>query len=222
MRKMRGLLLAGLLTVAACGDDEPEAAMTPADSARAAEQAVAATALLTPVRAVSLAEVEFGDMAAQRAGAPAVREYARTVAADHRALIVALDSVAQVRSLSLVESRESQELSNTVRMAHSGLENVTGQDFDLPFVRAEVESHRLLLDRLDQQLISVSSDTELQEMLTDTRAMVDAHLARARQLLADQLGQTADPAQPQAPARQTPAPQTPPAPVPSEPTPPPT
>jgi putative membrane protein len=195
MRAMRVLLLTGLLTAAACGGDEREAD-TAGDLARITADSTAAVLLLAPIRGMSMAEVEYGDMGAQRAGDPAVRQYAQTVAADHRALISALDSVARTHRATLTATRETQELANTVRMAHSGLDAVAGAEFDLPFVRAEVESHRLLLDQLDQQLIPSASHPDLASLLNDIRAMADAHLARARQLLAQQLGESAEPQPP--------------------------
>lgn len=211
MRKLQVLLLTGLLTAAACGrDDEDETAA--ADTARATADSAAATSLLTPIRGMSMAEVEFGDLAAQRAGDPEVRQYAQTVAADHRALITALDSAAGVYSTALTETRETQELSNTVRLAHSGLADLQGPGFDLPYVRAEVESHRLLIDQLDQQLIPSASRPDLRTLLTDIRAMADAHLTRARQLLARQLGETSE--LPQPPAQRPPPQQPPPRPPP--------
>jgi putative membrane protein len=195
MRGLRVLLLSAFVTTAACGGDD-EADTTAADAARIAADSAAAVSLLTPIRAVSVAEVEYADMASQRAGGPDVRQYAQTVAADHRALISALDSVAAVHRATLAETRETQELSNTVRLAHSGLDDLQGTGFDLPFIRAEVESHRLLLDQLDQQLIPSASQSDLRPLLTDIRAMADAHLTRARQLLAQQLGQAEEPLQP--------------------------
>lgn len=208
MRKLRVLLLTGIVTVAACGGGDEEAEVR--DAAQVAADSAAASALLTPVRGVSLAEVEFGDMAAQRSASPEVRQYAQTVAADHRALVEALDSVAALHRATLVETGATQELANTARMAHSGLEALAGSEFELPFIRAEVETHRLLLDELDQQLIPSARHPELNALLTDIRAMVDAHLARARQLLAQQLGEAEEPA-----ADQTPAPAGQPIPPPS-------
>jgi putative membrane protein len=173
---------------------------------RTAEENAALASALASIRAVSLVVVEYGELAGQRAAAPALGQYARTIAADHRALITALDSVASLRGASLSETRETQELANTVRMAHSGLEGLNGSAFDLPFVRAEVESHRLLLDRIDQQLIPAVSDPETSGLLIDIRAMADAHLTRARQLLAERLGQTVEPAPPRPERRPPPAP----------------
>jgi predicted outer membrane protein len=207
MREMRVLLLAGVLAASACGRAERENGTAAGDSARVAADSAAAVSLLTPIRGLSMAEVEFGDMAALSAGDPAIRQYGQTVAADHRALISALDSVARLHSATLVERRETQELANTARMAHSGLDDVVGAEFDLPFVRAEVESHRLLLDQLDQQLIPSASHADLRSLLTDIRAMADAHQTRARQLLAQQLGQSEESEQPlqRQPRRRPPA-----------------
>ena len=205
MRRLQVLLLT-VMIVAACGGGEEEV-----DAARVAQLAAdsaAASELLTPIRGVSLVEIEFGDLAAQRAASPDLRQYAQTIAADHRSLVAALDSVAALHRATLVETRETQDLANTTRMAHSGLEGLAGADFDLPFIRAEVESHRMLLDRLDQQLIPSARNPDLTGLLTDIRAMVDAHLTRARQLLARELGQTDAPV-PAVPSPQQPRPQAP-------------
>lgn len=202
MRDMRVLLLSGMMLFIGCGDGERDDDTAPADSTRVAETAASVAALLSPIRAVSMAEVEYAQLAGQRAGSTSVREYAQTIAADHRALIGVLDSVARDRTATLAETGEMQEMVNTVRMSHSGLENVAGADFDLPFVRAEVESHRLLLDGLDQQIIPGASSGDLRALLTDIRAMADAHLTRARQLLAQQLGESAEPTAPPPAARQ--------------------
>lgn len=204
-KRVRMLLLFGLLTAGACGGDDQDEA----DAGRAAQvtgDSAAASSLLAPIRAMSMAEVEFADMAAQRAADPAIRQYAQTIAADHRALISALDSVARLHRATLAETRETQELATTARMAHSGLNVLTGAGFDLPFIRAEVESHRLLVDQLDQQLIPAATHPELNGLLTEIRALADAHLARARQLLAQQLGDTEQPApDPEQPPRRPPA-----------------
>lgn len=206
MREMRVLLLIGLLTAAACGSDDGESGNAERDAAQISADSTAAASLLTPIRSMSLTEVEFGDLATQRAATPAVRQYAQTVAADHRALISVLDSVAGLHRVTLVETRETQELANTARMAHSGLDGLAGAEFDLPFVRAEVESHRLLVDQLDQQLIPSATRPDLRSLLTDIRAMADAHLTRARQLLAQQLGESDVPRPPPAePRREQPA-----------------
>ncbi|HEX2168422.1 MAG TPA: DUF4142 domain-containing protein [Longimicrobiales bacterium] len=203
--RVRTLLLAGLLVSAACGGDDEDEGTERRDAAQASADSAAAASLLTPIRGMSMAEVEFADMAAQRAASADVRQYAQTIAADHRALIGALDSVARLHRAPLTETRETQELANTARLAHSGLEALAGAEFDMPFVRAEVESHRMLLDQLEQQLIPSATNPELKSLLTDISAMATAHLTRARQLLAQQLGEAAAPPPSAQPDREPPA-----------------
>jgi putative membrane protein len=191
------LLLLILLPLApGCERGRDESGSMAADTVAVVEDATALTTLLAPIRAVSRAEIEYGDMAAQRAASEPIRQYAMTVAADHRAVLNTLDSMAQSRGATLAETGDALDMANTVRMAHSGLDNLMGPDFDLPFIRAEVESHRQLFDRLDQQAIPAATSDELRELLADLRAMAEAHLTRARQLLAQQLAPRPAPAPP--------------------------
>jgi predicted outer membrane protein len=195
-----------MLVLPACDRDRGDEPAVVADTL-ATESADVVRDLLAPIRSVSLAAVEFGDMGAQRAQRDDVRQYARTVATDHRALVAVLDSAAAARTTTLEETPSSQELGNAVRMAHSGLETLQPADFDQAFVRAELESHRQLLDRLDMHVIPAARSPEMKALATDTRAMVDAHLTRARQILAALLGQPAVPATLPPAAGERPAPQ---------------
>jgi predicted outer membrane protein len=208
MRHALLLLLVVVPSALGCERGSDESGSMAADTISSIEDAAAVSALLAPIRAVSRAEIEYGDLAAQRAASEPIRQYGMTVAADHRAVLNALDSMAQSHGATLSETGDALDMANTVRMAHSGLENLTGPDFDLPFIRAEVESHRQLLDRLQQQAIPAASSEEVRNLLTDLRAMADAHLTRARQLLAQQLGESPDPRPAPGPPRPlgTPAP----------------
>ncbi|MEX1182746.1 MAG: DUF4142 domain-containing protein [Gemmatimonadota bacterium] len=180
-----------LLAAAACGSGD-EAGDTAADSVEGAQNAEAAAGQLSPVRSVSLAMIEFGDVATTSATRTDVRQYGVTVATDHRGVVQALDSLARARSLSQTETVAAKELSDAVRLAHAGLEGPASAAFDLAYIRAQVESHRQLLDRLEVELIPTSRD-DVRQLLADVQAMEMAHLTRARQLLAGLLGQPAEP-----------------------------
>jgi putative membrane protein len=196
MRKLR-VLLAALLVLSACGRGENDDGAEHADSASLTETSEAAAELLAPVRSLSMATIEFGDAAAQRAERAELRQYAATVAADHRGLVHAIDSIARRRSVQLTETPVAQELANSARMAHAGLDALEPADHDLAFVRAQVESHRQLLDRLEQELLPAATSGEMQRLLQDVRVLEEAHLTRARQILAAILGQSAEPPPPQ-------------------------
>jgi putative membrane protein len=199
MRKLRtdaALLLMALLltTLAGCDrGDERDDEMAAAAAAAALEDAELTTELLSPLRASALVVVEASQQHAARTQRADVEQYARTVATDHRAVIEALDGVARERGATLAETATARDVSNTVRMAHTGLENIPPGDADLAFIRAQVESHRRVLEIIDGELGAHARSTEIQALLGDVRGMVDAHLIRARQILGDLLGEPVEP-----------------------------
>jgi predicted outer membrane protein len=165
--------------------------------------------LLAPIRAASMAFVTYGDTAVRRATRDEVRRFGQAVATDHRALIAILDSVAAARGTTLGGTAPAGMLSSAILLAHAGLDELPVTDFDRAFIRAQVESHRELLDRIDHETIPAVRSSAIELLLHDTRAMVYAHLVRARQILGGPAGQ------PPAPPRQRAAPaDTPPRPLP--------
>jgi predicted outer membrane protein len=196
MGKLRVLLLAVVMGLTACNRNDERQEVATADTTGTRESAQQTQELLTPVRSFGLVAIEYAQMGMQRAARQDVRQFGQTVATDHRALIAVLDSAARERGATLHETTAARELTNTVRMAHSGLDNLLEHEFDLAFIRAEVESHRQLLDRIDHELVPAATSTEMEALLHDTRALVYAHLMRARQLLGDLLGQPVEPPPP--------------------------
>lgn len=219
-RPLRRFWLAPLLltVVAACGGDDDQEEESAGALVGGTPEPVAE--LLSPVRAVSIAEIEAAQTAARQAAREDIRQYAATVATDHRALVGILDSVARTQGAQLMVTRAARELENTVRLAHSMTENLSGFDYDATFIRAEIEGQRQLIDRLDQELIPDAVREETQTLLRDVRTMVDAHMTRARQLLATLAQAPAEPSLPPTPTQPTTPTQTPTQPRP-RPTPPP-
>lgn len=195
--------------LAACGDADSDHSLD-ADSAYTVETPQAAAELMAPVRAVSMAVLEFGEDAARRQVGADVRQYATVVATDHRGLIEELDSEAAERGSGITQTPAAEESENSVRLAHAGLTGMEGPDFELAFIRAQVEAHRQLLDRLELDLIPSATGREMQELLQEVRTTEEAHLTRARQILASLLGESAEPTVP--PAGSTPSTATPTAP----------
>jgi predicted outer membrane protein len=197
MSRLRVLLLLLFVGLPACDRDRDRNDALAGDTLGAPRETAQETQeLLSPVRAFSLVAIEYAQMGMQRAARQDVRQFGQTVAADHRAVVAVLDSAGQTRGATLHETAPGRELANTVRLAHSGLENLQEPDFDLAFIRAQVESHRQALDRIDDELIPAATSADMEGLLNDTRAMVYAHLMRARQLLGDLLGQPVEPPPP--------------------------
>lgn len=179
--RMLPLALCALLVACRGGERRNTAA---ADTLRARAQAAGVLAPLAPVRALSVAEAEYAAHAAQRAFREDVRRYAQVIATDHSAVVGILDSVARAEGVGYEPTPAARELETAVRNAHAGRDSLTGIDFDLAFIRAEVEAQRQLIDRLDQELIPGMGAAPQKAVLQDVRAMSSAHLARARQILA--------------------------------------
>jgi len=196
MWKLRVLPLVLAAGLAACErNGEPDDTMA-ADTLAMLETPEQTQELLSPIRSVSMVLVPYGDMGMQRSVREDIRRFGQTVAADHRALVAILDSAATAHNAVLAETSEGREMASAVRLAHAGLENLQDAEFDLAFVRAQVESHRELLDRVDHELVPAAISPGMETLLQDTRAMVYAHLMRARQLLGDLLGQPVEPPPP--------------------------
>jgi predicted outer membrane protein len=196
MGKLRVLPLVLVAGLGACDRGGEADDTVAADTLAAVETPEQAQEILSPVRATGMVLVTYGDMGMQRGAREEVRRFGQTVAADHRALIAILDSAAAAHNTGLAETAPARELANAVRMAHAGLENLQEGDFDLTFIRAQVESNRQLLDRIDHESIPAAASPGMETLLQDTRAMVYAHLMRARQLLGDLLGQPVEPPPP--------------------------
>jgi predicted outer membrane protein len=196
MRKLRMLTVVLGVLAAACERGRARDDVATADTLGQAETAERTTELLSPVRGVGLVVVEFGDVAARQASREDVRQYALIVAADHRGLITTLDSAARLRGATLSETPSGRELAHTARLAHAGLDALQPSEFDLAFIRAEVETHRQLLDHLDHELIPGATSADVRNLLQEIRATADAHLTRARQLLGDLLGEPVEPPPP--------------------------
>src|SRR5687767_10456505 len=137
------------LVVACRGGERRNAAAADTLSARA--HAASVLAPLAPVRALSAAEADYAAQAAQRAFREDVRRYAQVISTDHRAVVGILDSVARAEGVGYEVTPAARELEAAVRTAHSGRDSLTGVDFDVAYVRAEVEAQRQLIDRLDQE-----------------------------------------------------------------------
>jgi predicted outer membrane protein len=183
MPALRMLPLALGVLVVACGGGERRSTAA-ADTVTARAHATAVLAPLAPVRALSTAEADYAANAAQRASRDDVRRYAQVVATDHRAVAGILDSVARAEGVGYETTPAARELETTVRTAHGGRDSLTGITFDLAYIRAEVEAQRQLIDRLDQELIPGMGAAPQKVVLQNVRAMANAHLTRARQLLA--------------------------------------
>jgi putative membrane protein len=99
------------------------------------------------VAIVNMAEVELGNLAAQRAASDAVRTFARTMVDDHTAFATKLNSLATA-----VKVRPSDRLDEKHKDQQDKLSKLSGGDFDREYATAMVEGHEELIEQLEPRL----------------------------------------------------------------------
>ena len=82
-------------------------------------------------------EIMLGNLAAERARSPSVREFGRTLVSDHQQ--ARSEVVDMGRQFGL---RPNRQISDEARETRDRLEGLRGREFDHEFVRAMVDDHR--------------------------------------------------------------------------------
>lgn len=121
-----------------------------------------------------LAEVELARLAEQKAASPSVREFARRMITDHEQTNRAL------RALS--EAGAAEKINAEQRDVRDGLARLSGAQFDIEYLRQQVQAHQRMATLLQYQIGS-GTDLQVQRVAADTLPKVFSHLAVARQLL---------------------------------------
>lgn len=180
----------GLALLLGCGRDDAADGTVPIDSAAVADSAAQTIVTLNDAEiahalsAVHAAEAELAASVVDRVASGSVRTYASTLAADHQALRTETDAVAQQATITPADNAITQEMLASAQAARTRLDGLTGTELDRAYIEHEGAFHQRLLDVFDRSLIPGAQNAELRQLLVDTRPAVDAHLQRARQILA--------------------------------------
>ena len=184
-----GVVLGATLVIGCGGDDDGDAAV-PGDSAAVADSTAETSVTLNDAEiahalaAVHAAEAELAARVVDRVTSGSVRTYASTLAADHQSLRTETDAVAQQATITAADNAITQEMLASAQAARTRLDGLTGPELDRAYIEHEGAFHQRLLDVFDRSLIPGAQNAELRQLLVDTRPAVDAHLQRARQILA--------------------------------------
>ena len=123
----------------------------------------------------NLAEVQLGELAAQRAQDPQVRKFGETVRADHHAALK--------RTMNLAKSLKVEappEPSTEARGIYEGLAQLSGSQFDAAFVSHMVTAHEAEIAKYSRN--ANSDDDAVAAMIAETLPKLKAHLAAAQAL----------------------------------------
>jgi putative membrane protein len=126
-----------------------------------------------------LAEATFGELAAERAQAPTVGEFAGRMIEDHTAANDQLTGIAEKSRIPLPDALNAEHA-----WMRDHLEALEGGAFDLAYMRGQVVDHQKTIQLLVWE-IGQGQDAELQRFAAETLPIVLDHLAAARSIVAD-------------------------------------
>lgn len=127
-------------------------------------------------------DVEMGRLALTRAEGRAVRDFARTMIADHTAVNEQAAELAERLGVTTADNPTSQSLQENAAAARDELESVADRDFALAYIDHEIAYHRAVLSALDEVLIPGADNAELREFLEAVRPAIAGHLEHAESL----------------------------------------
>lgn len=127
-------------------------------------------------------DVEMGRLALTRAESPAVRDFARTMIADHSAVNEQAAELAERLGVTPADNPTSQSLQENAAEARDELESVGDRDFARAYIEREIAYHRTVLSALDEVLIPGADSAELREFLEAVRPAIAGHLEHAESI----------------------------------------
>jgi putative membrane protein len=143
--------------------------------AATAAHAMPAGAFLKTAAGADNAEVGAGNLAAQRAASPAVRDYGRRLASDHGAHLQKVQALADRMRVRLPAGPPADARAEARR-----LERLHGRAFDRAFAQAMVTDHQKAIALFQAQ--ARSGDRATASLARDTLPTLREHLRMARDL----------------------------------------
>lgn len=123
----------------------------------------------------NLAEVQLGELAAQRAHSAEVRKFGATLRTDHQAALLRTTNLA--KSLKVEPPTEP---STEERGFYDGLSQLSGSEFDAAFVSHMITAHEAAIAEYSRN--ANSDDDAVAAMIADALPKLKAHLAAAQAL----------------------------------------
>ena len=129
---------------------------------------------LTEALRTSLAEVQMGELAAQRGHDPRVRAYGAKLKTDHAAQAAELQQLLKPLNVTVPE-----EPSAEAQAHYAALARLSGEEFDSRFVEMMIASHTEAIEKYGAQT-HANPDRALHDFAAKSLPMLREHLAIAR------------------------------------------
>lgn len=123
-----------------------------------------------------LAEVQMGQLAQQKATSTEVKQFGKTLVADHTQANQELQQIAEQQGLSL-----PAQLSENQKSEKQKLESMPGTQFDQQFAQSEVKDHQKAIAEFEQEAKS-GKDSTLKAFAEKTIPVLKKHLQIAQSI----------------------------------------
>src|SRR5215831_15445068 len=149
-----------------------QATGTPAPQANVPDRVFVIRAALNGAAAIELAR-----LAEQKSRSDQVREFAQQIARDHSRANDVLSKLAEEDGVGIPEQLDAEH-----RHVLDGLRALTGSEFDIEYLRLQVQNHQRMA-LLMQYVVGSGKDAQVQRFASAILPTVFMHLAMARDLL---------------------------------------
>jgi len=126
-----------------------------------------------------IAEVEAGQLAQDKGGSQAVKDFGAMMVKDHSAANDKLKAVAAAENITLPTSSSVSQMASKAK-----LEVLTGDTFDKSYIKGQVKAHEQTVALFKKEIAS-GTDAQAKAFATDTLPTLRAHLKKIRQIATD-------------------------------------
>ncbi|HEY8468987.1 MAG TPA: DUF4142 domain-containing protein [Longimicrobiales bacterium] len=158
------------------------AAEAPAAAASAQAPALDDADIAAIVVAANTIDIQYGEIARERATNEQVKQFAETMIKDHTAVNQSATELVTRLGVTPTPNDVSRSLESQAAEMREVLRSKSGAEFDRAYIDNEVAYHRAVLQAIDEVLIPNASNAELKQTLVNVRPAVEAHLKHAEEI----------------------------------------
>ncbi len=134
------------------------------------------------MRVLNIGEVREGELARDKSGNAAIRDFGLMMVNEHTAQNNKAESELLRADIASEDTTVSRDLDASSGAATDRLRGMTGTAFDRAYIDREVEAHQNALNLIDKTLTPDAHKKIVKDQVAALRKLVDAHLARAKQI----------------------------------------
>ncbi len=136
-----------------------------------------------------VAEVQMGQLAAQKANSPDVKAFGQQMADDHSKANDKLKSVAEAENMTLPTSLNGKD-----QAEYTKLQGLSGTDFDREYVRDMVRDHEMDVKEFQKEA-KTGQDPQIKNFAQETLPVLQEHLSKIKSIQSNMSGLGSAPAQ---------------------------